>query len=591
MRTRWWIGIAFVLAAFAWARADALTVIRIHAQTVSFYYNRFVVEAQGNVVVRTSDGMTIHGDAFSMDLKLNRFLVAGNVWVQTPSATLHGAALSDFLSFSRIYFLPVTAEPDRWTFLNGDFAHPVPGRVMPGDTFAFANDGGGEPDFTAHSAVIGSDAYVRLSDDVATNVFGVWLPAPPFYVNFAPTPALARNSLSGADVDLTYQFAGNANSISALHLRYDTTNKAYASFEQHFASSSGNAYAVFSLNPGTAPAKFWNLFTGDTMGSRFQVNTFTQLYTYQYGFSEPSASAQYTIVQIDEALPRWSIQAYMNFTNFNLLGRPGGAGLPNGETVGEFNHPSQLQISASSTPVRIFGSPLYEQLLFGTGFNHDAYGLQTYGGVRYTTIYNHLVGFTISLPELRFGNPNSLYDRYTLSGSFGKTRTWYDVPHHVDSTSFNMTLSRQLTHSVDVYAGYSVLNTGDYYLHGGYSVSSPIVNGVYDPGFEAFKGVSTQRVVTVAGNWVPSPEFTLSLTYQHHDDFPIPTPGVFPLPPLDPLGQFIYSNWLGQPPNQLTPEIHAKVLPHLALTVARTYYFGYATLKWSPSVLVVLTPQ
>jgi hypothetical protein len=576
--------------ALASATARASTTIQLHADRIAFFYDRFVVEADGNVDVRTSDGMEIRGDAFSMDLKLDRFLVAGDVRLRTPSASLEGAALSDFLAFDRIYFLPVSSEPDRWTFLNGDFAHPVPGRVMPGDTFAFADDGGARPDLTAHSAVIGADEFVRFSG-VTSYIAGLGVPIPAFYVNFAPTPALARNSLSGADADVTYQFAGNANAISALHFRYDVTNHAYASFEQHFAGD--HDYAVFSVNPATAPARFWNLFTGDTMGSRFQVNTFTQLYTYQYGLSEPYAAAQYTIVEASEALPRWSLQAYGNMTNFNLLGPRPEAVLPNGETVGELDHPSQLEVDASSLPVRIFGSPLYEQVLFGAGFNHDSYGagLQQYGGVTYTTIWNQLVAFTISLPSVTFGNKNSQFDRYVLSGTFTKQRQWFTVPHHVDTTTFNSTLSRQITRSIGAYVGYSVVNTGDYYLHGGYSVSSPIVNGVYDPGFEAFKGVSTQRIATIAANFVPSPEFTLSLTFSHHDDFPYATPGLFPLPPLNPLGQFLYANWLGEPPNQFTPEVHVKLTRHLALDIARTYYFGYATLKWSPAVLVVLTPQ
>lgn len=599
MPSRLVLGLVSVLVAMTWARADALTTIRLHADRIAFYYDRFVVEARGNVVVRTSDGMRISGDVFSMDLKLDRFLVAGNVRLRTPSATLQGAAVSDFLSFRRVYFLPVAPAPDRWTFLDGDFSHPVPGRVMPGDAFSFADAGAGVPDIVSHDAVIGADEYIRFAGVQAHVVGALSVPLPSYYINFAPTPALARNSLSGADADLTYQFAGNANSISALHLRYDTTNHSYASFEQHVAGE--HEYAVFSINPATAPAKFWNLLTGDTMGSRFQVNTFTQLYTYQYGFGTPHASAQYTIVQASEALPRWALQAYANFTNFNLLG-PGATGtLPNGETVGELDHPTQLQLTASSTPVRIFGLPLYEQLLFGTGFNHDSLvtapafdgggGLQTYGGVTYTTIWDQLAGFTVSLPEVIFGNLSSGYDRYILSGTFSKQREWYSVPHHVDSTTFNATISRQITPHFGAYAGYSVQNTGDYYLHGGYSVSTPIVNGVYDPGFEAFKGVATTRIFTFAANLTPSPEFTMSLTFQHHDDFPAPTPGVFPLPPLDPLGQFIYGNWLGQPPNQITPQIHAKLMQHLGVTIARTYYFGYQTLKWSPAMLVVLTPQ
>ena len=54
-------------------------------EAINFYYDRFLLEADGNVRLRTSDGFTVTGDAFSMDLKLNRFMVAGHV-------TLHDAA-------------------------------------------------------------------------------------------------------------------------------------------------------------------------------------------------------------------------------------------------------------------------------------------------------------------------------------------------------------------------------------------------------------------------------------------------------------------------------------------------------------------
>lgn len=574
-----------LLAACAWGRAEAITTIRLHADRISFYYDRFLVEADGNVVVRTSDGMEIRGDAFSMDLKLNRFMVAGDVQLRAHGTQLSGAAFSDFLNFRRVYFIPVTAAPDRWTFLDGDFAHPAKGREMPGDTFAFPDTGKRRPDLTSRSAVIGATSYVRF-ENVTSNFFGLPVPLPAFYVTFAPSPALARNSLSGADLDLTYQFAGNANSISALHLRYDAINHAYASVEQHLASD--HAYAVFSVNPLTAPAKFWNLMTGDTLSSRFQIDTFTQLYTYQYGFREPLAAAQYTYITASEALPRWSLQAFANLTNYNLLGPGAHAVFANGQTVGELDHPTQIQLTASSFQERIFGSPFYEQYFFGTGFNHDSYGaaLQQYGGVTYTTVWNQLVGVSLSLPELTFGNLNSAYDRYVLSGSFTKERQWFTVPHHVDTTTFVSSLSRQITRTIGTYAGYSVVNTGDYYLHGGYSVSSPIVNGVYAPGFEAFRGVATQRTFSFATNYTPSPEFTLSLLYRHHDDFPEPTPGLFPFPPLNPLGQYVYPTFLGQPPNDLTADLHVRLAAHIAIDIARTDYFGFATLKWSPAFIV-----
>ena len=107
--------------------APPRSILYLNATRLDFYYNRFLIEADGNVRLRTSDGFTVTGDAFSMDLKLNRFMVAGHVTMHDATGTVSGAAIADFLDFRRIYLLPVTTAPDRWTFLNGDLAHPVEG--------------------------------------------------------------------------------------------------------------------------------------------------------------------------------------------------------------------------------------------------------------------------------------------------------------------------------------------------------------------------------------------------------------------------------------------------------------------------------
>ncbi len=56
-----------LLAACMMGRAEALTTIRLRADRIAFYYDRFLIEADGHVVVRTSDGIEIRGDVFSMD--------------------------------------------------------------------------------------------------------------------------------------------------------------------------------------------------------------------------------------------------------------------------------------------------------------------------------------------------------------------------------------------------------------------------------------------------------------------------------------------------------------------------------------------
>ena len=78
-------------------------MIRLSADHIAFYYDRFLIEADGNVRIQTSDGFSARGDAFSMDLKLNRFLVAGHVTLSVRNEHVSGAAISDFLDFSRIY--------------------------------------------------------------------------------------------------------------------------------------------------------------------------------------------------------------------------------------------------------------------------------------------------------------------------------------------------------------------------------------------------------------------------------------------------------------------------------------------------------
>ena len=147
------------------AAGQAATLVRLHADHIAFYYDRFLVEADGHVQIQTSDGFSVSGDAFSMDLKLNRFLIAGHVTLKTASDTVNGAAVADFLDFNRLYFVPVTSEPDRWTFLNDDLAHPVKGRVMPGDVFYFP-DLTGNPSLTASSATISERTYVHFGGAV-----------------------------------------------------------------------------------------------------------------------------------------------------------------------------------------------------------------------------------------------------------------------------------------------------------------------------------------------------------------------------------------------------------------------------------------
>ncbi len=564
--------------------AAARTLLRLHADRVEFYYDRFLLEADGGVRITTSDGLTIDGDAFSMDLKLNRFLIAGHVHVAGPTGSLSAAAFSDYLDFDREYVLPVTTAPDRWTYLGTDFAHPVKGREMPGDVFFFPDTGNDRPNVVARNATVSSKSFVKFSGPLI-DTFGVKLPLPTFYINFSPNPNLGINSLTGATADLTWNFAGSDNAISALHARYDTINKAYLSFEQHVAWDRG--YAVFSVNPFTTKAKWWNLMTSQQANSHFQVQAFSQLYTYQSGLSLPTESAQTTWITATQALGQSYLTATGNFTNYNMLGP--------GRGTGSLNHPTSLQINAVSFPHRIGHLPLTFQIRAGFGLNHDTVGsqvpggLQEYGGTLYTTIWNHLVGFNLSTPGIKLGDHYNPYKTLYFNASLDKQRQWFTVPHYQDLTQVSASLSRTFSRKFNSYFAYTNTNVADLYIHGGYSAFVPSQPNSPFSSFSAFRGTATYRAYTLGLNYVPDPDLLFVVTAQQRRDFPIAVPGLFPLPPLNVLGQYTYTPFLGMPPYNITGEVRARVAPHVVVDLQRTYYFNFGNLRWSPNFILQVT--
>jgi hypothetical protein len=557
------------------------TLVQLHADRITFYYDRYTIEADGHVYVQTSNGMRLSGDAFSMDLKLNRFLIAGHVHLRSAGGNIDGAAIADFLDFDRIYFVPVISKPDRWTYENGDFKTPLKGREMPSDVFYFPDTGPHHPSLVAKSATIRTKSYVRFAG-VSANLLSVGVPLPTYYLYFGTGRDLVQNSLSGANFDTTWNFAGNANSISSLHTRYDAFNRLYLGFEQHIAGNDPHEYAVFSVSPFTTSDKYWNLVTGEHIGSRFQIDTFSQVYTNDYGGDIGTTVAQTSYVTLTQAMNRSSLVAFFNLTNYNLTGKQ------NAYQDGELNHPSQGTLTWTSYNNQIFKTPLYLQTREGLGFNHDAYGLQNYGNVEYTTIWDPFLGFTLSLPNIKIGDREKAYSMYYLNASLDSEREWYNVPHRVNTQNSVLSLSRQFSHVFNAYLAYNVYNVSDLYLQGGYS---PIpVEGTYNP-LADFTGAETQRITTLGTTYSASTNLVTTVTVMHHDDFPGAYPNYYPVSPTNPIGQYTYNTYMGQPPWALTGEMRARLLPHVIVDLQRTYYFHYGSQIWSPSFVIQFSQQ
>ncbi len=573
------LGAFALLILFVRAPAGAQTILRLSADRIAFYYDRFLLEADGHVRITSSDGTTMTGDAFSMDLKLNRFLISSHVHLHSKAGDLSGAAVSDFLDFNRVYFIPIISEPDRWTYLDGNFSQPLKGREMPGDTFEFPAVGNARPDMVSRIATISPRSYVRFAHPTAY-IFGAAAPLPSFYVNFGSNQDLSQNSLSGAGYDATWNVTGNDNSITAVHLREDPANHIYASLEQHLAGS--HEYAVFSINPATKDQRFFNLVTGDRLGNTLQVNTFSQLFTNQEWLRQPSAASALNYITATQAFRQSYLSSQTTFVNYNLIG-------PKADAI--LIHPTASQLTWTTFNHQISHLPLYAQLRYGFGFNHDANGLQSYGGVSYTTIWNHLVGATLYTPSFKFGDRDDSYKTFFFNASFDKQRQWFSVPHHIETATTALSVSRTFSRDLSAYASYNIANTGDYYLSGGYQPYVPIIGGSPVTSFASFRGVATLRTVTLQTTYSASPNLLAIVALHQHRDFPVPYPGLFPLPPTNNLGQYTYATYLGQPPYDVSGEVRARVADHFTIDLQRSYYFNFGTQRWSPQFIVQVSPQ
>ena len=79
-----------------------------NADRVVYYSNRYIVTGEGHVRVRLSDGTMLTSELFSMDLKLNRYLLAGDVHIDGDGVHEVGAGFAGYPDFDRSYFLSAT---------------------------------------------------------------------------------------------------------------------------------------------------------------------------------------------------------------------------------------------------------------------------------------------------------------------------------------------------------------------------------------------------------------------------------------------------------------------------------------------------
>jgi hypothetical protein len=570
------------------AAAETTRSIEIHAGVVDFYSNRYIITADGDVRARLSDGTLVSGNTFSMDLKLNRFLIAGNVHVDGPHIHQTGAAFAGYPDLERFYFISEGPTPDRWTYFGLDFTDPHPGRQQPGDAFYFPDLSGEKPYIIANGATIFPLNNVEFPIGSRVSQFGVYLPTPGYVVNYSANSNFYQNAFSGAVFDIGVPFHGAADAISALHFRYDQYRGFYTAFDQHFVHNQD--YAVFSVDPLTQNQRQYNAILYKRLSPDVEARLFFQLSALSQGLNQPQTASSYANFAVNSKIGRYAVGLNVDQYNNDLLGGALNQFNPYND-LEQAAHPYDMTLSLQSFEdefrmFRYIGVPVKFQYRAGYGYNYNSYGLATlgagsgdippeFGGVIYPVIYNTYVGFTAYTSSVKLGK------QLSISAKADRLETWYTLPHHTLTTDVSETLAHtpSSTKLPAFLLTYDVLNIGDFYGAQQLYAYPPAADTQYSPGFgtftglAAFDGFATSRSVAGSMVYTPTPYFALNLTLIHYQVTPAPVPG---------LG--------GQAPLQFTADMRIRLSKHVLMDVSRQFFFNWANETWSPQYGVQFSP-
>jgi hypothetical protein len=562
--------------------------IELRANVVDFYSNRYILTADGNVSARLSDGTVVRGDTFSMDLKLNRFLIAGNVHVDGPQIHQIGAAFAGYPDLERSYLVTEGTTPDRWTYYGLNFTDPHPGRQQPGDAFYFPDLSGEKPYIIADGATIFLKNNVEFPVGSRIEVLSAYIPTPGYVVNYSSNPNFYQNAFSGATFDIGIPFKAAADAMSAAHIRYDPYRGLYTAFDQHFVHNLD--YAVFSVDPVTQNQRQFNAILYKRLSPDVEARLFYQLSDESQGLSQPVAAADYYNFAMNSKVGKYAVGLNTDQYNNSLLA--GAVDVANVYGNVQSSHPFDMTLSVQSYEdewrlFRYLGVPLKFQYRAGFGYNYDSYGLAVLGvdaantppdflGTSYAAIDNTYVGLTVYTSSIRIAKQT------TISAKADKLETAYTPLQHLLTTTNVSSTVAYTPLSVKLPAfllTYGILNISDFWGKNQLAAYVPypvdtITNqfGSFS-GLQSFDGFATSRSLSGSMVYTPTPFFALNLTMQNFNVTPAPVPGVG-----------------GQAPNQFTADVRIRLSKNILVDVARTYYFQFAGEGWAPQYAVQFSP-
>ncbi len=526
--------------------AGAMQTYRVSADRVAFYTNRFELEGEGNVRVDTGIGYTLSADAFSMDVRSSRFVVAGNVRLRGPHLDESFVALSADFVAGRAYGIVDGAPPDRLAFTGNDFAHPQHGAQAPADTFALPLITDPATKLGA-KITIGTRNYLRYGS-CRTQViggFGLYLPLPDCYVNVGDDPNLPQSALSGANLGGALKLTGNANAVSSLIFNYDSVNGIYAALQQNV--SSPDAWAALALTASRYPGA--SLVAAATPGDAFGVRLSSQFQSLATSSTNDITSYRYTDVRLAQPLPFGYVEL---FASNGTESGTGASYVP--------SRPFSIQADLASPNVAL-GTDAFLVMRAGYGEQRNTYGVQQLGAATYTTLGFGYVNAALSAPAIALGgtDPRRRFDLGLLASESLQS---YSIPHETSITTTGASLAKALG-GATLSLAYTIANVADRYAQS---------QLVYPVG--TFDGLATFHTVALAGAFEASSQLTASITVRGHaDSVPAGSP-LFPSVGAAQLGQNPYPYQLGEPPFDVTVAARLRLNPQLSIDITDTKFIN-----------------
>jgi hypothetical protein len=524
-------GLVIALCAAVPTGAHARTAATLDAGVVYFFSDTLALVGRGGATLQLADGTLIHGDAAYVDLKNDRAVVAGDARASHRTATINADAIAVDLDTDRIDLLEVTTGVSRTTH---SLVSAEPAEVD-AQRFAFPDVDDRYAYIKSRRAAVTLHANVRFTPAAFPTSVGA-VPVPSYLDTFATSAGFGTTTLPGAVFDQPYGLFGTPTSLTSVHARFEQGPGATLALEEQL-SSGDDGYVTTAFNAPIRGTGSSGINAYRRMGSRY---TFQAGASSQFGFRTANASIG---------------AAFGN----------AGARTTYSVSSGGF---SQFDTSLRTPDVPLLHGATF-RLTGDIGFDaHRGGGLAPYSllpdALRYGIVWRHGLAAFLASPIVRapFGSTLGV----TLRGS----RTWYAFPHRLNTIDASANLSKRLTPSISLFAGYdnawiSSVFPGRQRLF--YPIPSPpfvTPDGTPYLGYGAYNGTSVSRAANFDVQIAPPRTSTsVRISLRHYVDF-------------------IQFNGIGRPPWEVRGDATFRPFPNIGIAMGRSYDFDWAGRRWVP---------